>query len=146
MGRSWAGTCTGDVLSYSAETTAPPAAAWALFARPDRWHEWAPQLRGATGLGAPEVEAGARGAARLLGVVPVPATITAKDPGRSWTWRVGPVEMEHRVEPLPGRGARVVTELRAPAPLEGALRVTYGPVVALLMRNLARQAASARAV
>ena len=136
----WAGTCTG-VLTYAAETTAPPAAAWALFARPARWPEWAPQLRGAWGLGSPEVAVGARGAARLLGVVPVPATITAKDPGRSWSWRVGPVELDHRVEPLPGRGARVVTDLRAPAALEAVLRVSYGPFVALLMRNLARVAA-----
>ena len=129
------------VLTYSAETTAPPAAAWALLARPAEWSSWAPQLRGAWGLGSPEVEVGARGAARLLGVVPVPATIVAKDPGRSWTWRVGPLELDHRVEPLPGRGARVSTDLRAAPPLEAALRVTYGPVVALLMRNLARVAA-----
>ena len=128
------------MLTYAAETTAPPAAAWALFARPDAWHAWAPQLRGAWGLGSPEVEVGARGFARLLGVVPIPATITAKDPGRSWSWRVGPVELDHRVEPLPGRGARVATDLRAPAALEPVLRVTYGPVVALLMRNLARVA------
>jgi hypothetical protein len=60
------------VLRY--EATLQPgteATAWALLARPDRWHEWAPHLRGAWGLSDPatgEVEPGRRGAVRLLGV------------------------------------------------------------------------------
>jgi hypothetical protein len=100
---------THDVLTYESSSRSDPATAWALLARSARWPEWAPHLRGAWGLGDPEVREGARGAARLLGVVPVPATITAKDPGRSWTWRVGLglVEMVHRVEPRPGGGALV---------------------------------------
>ena len=43
---------------------------------------------------------------RLLGAIPVPARILAKAPGHPWTWRVGPVEMAHRVEPRPGGAAR----------------------------------------
>jgi hypothetical protein len=35
-------------------------------------------VRGAWGLGSPEVREGAFGFARLLGVIPVPARITAK--------------------------------------------------------------------
>jgi polyketide cyclase/dehydrase/lipid transport protein len=127
------------MLSYEARSTADPDTAWALLARPARWHEWAPQLRGAWGLGDGEVAVGARVAARLLGVVPVPARIVAKTPGRSWTWRVGPVELDHRVEPRDG-GCVVAVDLCAPAPLEAALRVSYGPVVALLVRRLARVA------
>jgi hypothetical protein len=98
------------------------------------------QLRGAWGLGEPEVRAGARGAARLLGVVPVPATVTRTVPGRLWTWRVGPVELDHRVEPRRGGGCVVGVDIRAPAPLEAVLRVSYGPVVALLVAHLARVA------
>jgi len=130
------------VLRYAARSTAAPAEAWSLLARPDRWHEWAPQLRGAWGLAGPdgEVRPGARGAARLLGAVPVPAVIVLVDPGRAWTWRVGPVTFDHLVEPRTG-GCTVATTIRAVAPLEAALSVTYGPVVALLMRNLARVAA-----
>lgn len=127
------------MLTYSARSAAPPAAAWDLLARPARWREWAPHVRGAWGLGSPEVEPGARGAARLLGAVPVPATVTAKRAGRSWTWRVGPVELAHRVEPR-GRGCEVATDVLAPAPLEAALRVSYGPLIGLLMRRLARVA------
>jgi hypothetical protein len=120
---------------------ARPEIVWALLAEPDRWSAWAPHLRGASGLGAPEVTEGASGAARLLGVVPVPATIVGKEPGRSWTWRVGPVTLAHRVDAAPG-GSVVGFELSAPAPLERVLRVTYAPVIALLARNLARVAAA----
>jgi hypothetical protein len=129
------------MVTYSARSAARPQDAWALIARPARWHEWAPHVRGAWGLGSPEVELGARGAARLLGALPVPASVTAKRPGRSWTWRVGPVEMVHRVEPAPG-GCVVAVDLAAPAALEAALRRSYGPLIALLVRHLARVAAS----
>ncbi len=133
------------MLSYEAESDAPPDRAWDLMARPGEWSRWAPHLRGAWGLGAPEVEPGARGAARLLGVVPCPARITGKGAGgptRWWSWRVGPVELIHRVEPLPGGGSLVGVDMKAPAPVEAALAVSYGPVVQVLVRNLARVAAA----
>ena len=91
------------------------------------------------GLGSREVRPGARGAVRLLGVVPVPAHITAKEPGRSWDWRVGPVWFRHRVTPAPD-GSVVGIDIAAPEPLESALRVSYGPLVMVLVRNLARVA------
>jgi hypothetical protein len=130
------------VVSHEVESTAPPEVAWALVARPARWHDWAPHVRGAWGLrGADgEVRLGARGAARLLGAIPVPAVVIGKVDGRAWTWRVGPVELDHRVEPRAGGGCAVGVDLRAPAPLEAVLRVTYGPLVAALVRNLARAA------
>jgi hypothetical protein len=109
-----------------------------MIASPARWPEWAPHVRGAWGLGAPEVQEGARGAARLLGVVPVPAKITAKSE-RSWTWKVGPATMVHRVEPR-GSGCVVAIDLSAPGPLEGALAATYGPVIQMMLNNLARVA------
>src|SRR5215208_2454846 len=102
--------------TWTAESEASPRAAWALLARPGAWPEWAPHLRGAWGLGSPEVRVGATGAARLLGVVPVPARITAKREGESWTWRVGPVELVHRVIGRE-RGCTVAIDLRAPGPL-----------------------------
>lgn len=93
-------------------------------------------MRGAWGLGDPEVRRGARGYARLAGVLPVPARITAKRAGRSWTWRVGPLRLVHRVEPH-GSGARVAIDVHAPARLEPLVRLSYGPLVALLVRRLA---------
>jgi hypothetical protein len=82
---------------------------------------------------------------RLLGVVPIPARVTGKVRGRSWSWRVGVVRIDHRVEAR-GSGCAVAVDLSAPMPVEALLRVTYGPAVALLVRNLARVAErSARA-
>jgi hypothetical protein len=125
--------------TWTAESEATPRAAWALLARPESWPAWAPHLRGAWGLGSPEVRQGAVGAARLLGVVPVPARITAKRDGESWTWRVGPVEFVHRVIERE-RGCAVAIDLRAPAALEPAVAVTYGPVIQVMLNRLARAA------
>ena len=112
-----------------------PQRAWELIARPQEWSRWAPHVRGAWGLGEGEVRVGARGYARLLGVVPVPATITAVDPGRSWTWQVGPVEMVHRVDRA-AEGCTVAVDISASAPIEAALRIGYRPLVELLLSRL----------
>lgn len=124
------------MLRYRVHSDASPADLWPLLARPARWPEWAPHLRGAWGLGDFEVEAGARGAARLFGVVPVPATITRKRLGRSWAWRVGPAEMDHRLIPE-RRGTAVEVTVEAPAAVELALRASYGPLMKLALRRLA---------
>lgn len=128
------------MLRYEARTSADPETAWSLIAEPARWHEWSPHVRGAWGLGTPEVRRGARGAARLLGVIPVPARVSAVAVGRSWTWSVGPMELDHRIEPDGAGGSIVGVDIRATPGLEALLRVTYGPVVSLLVSNLARVA------
>lgn len=124
------------MITYRQEINAPATRAWEHIARPRLWPGWAPHLRGAWGLGDPEVEPGRWGAVRLAGVLPVPARIVAKAPGRSWTWVVGPYEMEHRIEGLEG-GCVAVIEIRAHPALERILAATYGPIVALLLRRLA---------
>lgn len=116
----------------TAESTAAPEAAWSLIAEPRRWSQWAPHLRGAWNLGTPEVEAGRLGAAKLLGIVPVPARILDVDPGRAWTWRVGPLTLVHAVDPRPS-GSRVSMILDGPAPIV----LAYAPVVQLLTNRLA---------
>ena len=124
--------------TFTADSAAPPAAVWALLARPDEWAIWAPHVRGAWGLGSPEVREGAFGFARLLGVIPVPAKITAKSE-HAWSWRVGPMTLVHRVEPR-AKGSTVAIDLHAPGPLEPALAATYGPVIQLMLNRLARLA------
>ena len=74
------------------------------------------------------------------GIVPVSVRIIAVDPGRSWTWRVGPVTMCHLVSPRAGGGCEVAIELTAPEPVQSVVAVTYGPVMTLLLANLARVA------
>ncbi len=125
------------MITFEERTRATTSAAWALMARPERWPEWAPHVRGAWGLGSPEVEAGRTGAARLMSVVPVPARITAKTPGRDWTWQVGPVRMRHRAEP-----GLVAIDLEAPGPLEPAVAALYGPVIRWALRRLVARAAA----
>lgn len=129
--------------TWTATSEASPDAAWRLLARPDAWSAWAPHVRGAWGLGAPEVRTGAVGAARLLGAVPVPARIVSKRPGRSWTWHVGfgLVEMAHRVEPRAGGGCVVAIDLSAPGPVERVLGLGYGPVIQATLERLGRKAA-----
>lgn len=125
---------------YAHDSSGSAAQAWSLMAEPRRWARWAPHVRGAVGLGAPEVRAGSLGAAKLFGILLVPAKVTAKEPGRSWTWRVGPMVLVHAVHPTPV-GCRVSVTLEAPAPLEAVLAATYGPVIEMMVRNLARVAA-----
>ena len=125
------------MIEYRQVTSARAELAWALLARPALWSHWAPHLRGAWGLGAPEVRRDAFGAVRLLGVLPVPAKITAKQQGRSWAWKVGPIEIEHRVEDR-SQGCEIVFAAHAPAALgERALAATYGRVMELMLGRLA---------
>ena len=121
--------------SWSAQSAGDPSRAWELLSRPSRWHEWAPHLRGAWGLGE-VVRTGDAGAVRLLGAVPVPVRITAVDAPRSWSWRVGAlVDMDHHALASEG-GVTVRVDLRAPAPLEAGLALAYGPVVEYVLRRL----------
>jgi hypothetical protein len=126
------------VRTWTADSEGSPGAAWALLARPGAWSAGAPHVRGAWGLGSPEVRAGAVGAARLLGVIPVPAKITEKS-SHSWTWRVGPATLTHRVVPR-GGGCTVAIDLRAPGPLEPALAAAYGPLIQHMLNRLAEKA------
>src|SRR4051794_27248857 len=97
--------------TFAADSAASVEDAWALMARPDRWKEWSPHVRGAWGLGRPEVEPGSLGAARILGFLPVPAQIVDKRPGRAWTWRVGPAVLVHSVEPRADGGSTVAVTI-----------------------------------
>jgi hypothetical protein len=86
------------------------------------------------------VSAGRVGVVRVAGVVPLPARIVAVEPGRMWAWRVGPAVLVHRVE-ANGVGCRVAIDLSAtPAALESALAASYGRLVGVLVRRLARVA------
>ncbi len=128
------------MITYAADCAADPETAWQLISRPDSWRRWAPALRGARGLGEPEVRTGADGYA-LLGALPVPARVTAKQAHRSWSWQIGPLRVRHSVRPK-GNGCRVSVDVEAPFPLEALVRVAYGPMLAILVQNLARVAAN----
>lgn len=128
------------MLRYETHTPAAPADVWALLARPARWHEWAWHVRGAWGLGDPEVRAGARGAVRLFGVVPVPVRITRVDPGRSWSWRAGPLTFHHRVDRHGASGSTVGIDVDGPPGVLAVVRRTYGPWCRHATRVIAERA------
>jgi Polyketide cyclase / dehydrase and lipid transport len=121
------------------ETEAPATEVWSLLARPDRWHEWSPYVRGGEGLGEAEVEAGAVGKVVLLGGVRLDAEILAVIPGRSWTWRVGGLRVRHEVEPTPS-GARFSMTPDGDGPFWGPASLIYRLPTALIERNVARVA------
>lgn len=85
------------------------------------------------------MKAGRLGLVWLLGVTPLPVRILATRPACSWSWRVGPVEIEHEVLAR-GSGSVISLTIDAGRPLEGALARTYGPIIPLLLARLARRA------
>jgi hypothetical protein len=127
-------------LVYSAHSDGDPDVAWRLLSRPNMWREWAPHMRGAIGLGRPEVRTGTIGFAMLGGLLPLPAAVTDKRTGRSWTWRVGLIRVEHRLRREPEGGCEIEMRLSAPQPIEAALAVSYGPLMGLLVKRLAFKA------
>jgi hypothetical protein len=86
------------------------------------------------------VRAGCRGLVLVgpgLPVAALPATITAVDPGRAWSWRVATIAMDHIVDPLQDGGCEITLRMRAAAPLDVALRATYAPIATVMLRRLA---------
>ena len=128
------------VIAYTAVSSAPAEDVWPLLAEPARWRRWAPHLREAVGLGSPEVEPGRRGAVIAVPGLLVPVRVLDKMPGRSWSWSVGPLRLGHAVRPAAGDGSEVRVEVRGPLLLEVLVGATYGPIIRLLLANLARVA------
>jgi uncharacterized protein YndB with AHSA1/START domain len=121
------------------ECTATPARLWELVARPDLWSRWSPYVRGAEGLGSPEVEQGARGKVVLRGGIRVPAEILEVSPGRSWSWRVGGIIVNHIVSPAPG-GSRLTMPVKSDGRLWTPAALAYAPFVDLIARRVAQVA------
>jgi hypothetical protein len=130
------------MLSVQASSDASPAAVWALLAEPKRWSSWAPHIRGAVGLGTPEVQLGRRGVVFVLPGVVVPVRVSAKSEGRSWEWTTGPMRFLHRVEPH-GDGSLITLELSGPPRLERVVAFGYGPIIRRVIRRLATVASPA---
>lgn len=118
---------------------ASPAKLWELVARPDLWSRWSPYVRGAEGLGSPEVKAGARGQVILRGGLRIPAEITRVEPGHSWSWRVGGIVVDHIVEAA-GDGSRLAMPVHAGSAPWTPAAIAYAPVVGLIARRIVRVA------
>jgi hypothetical protein len=73
-------------------------------------------------------------------VLPIPVLISDKRAGQWWDWQTGPMTIRHAVEPH-GDGCRLLIEIRAPAPLERAVALTYGPLIGWVLARLSVLAA-----
>jgi uncharacterized protein YndB with AHSA1/START domain len=124
------------------ETDAPPERVWALMAKPELWGRWSPHVRGAVGLGSPEVVEGASGHVVLRGGVRLAARITEVVPGESWSWRVGGLHVRHTVRPV-GTGSRIEHVVEGSSRPWSIVARAYVPIVGLIARNIARVAMSA---
>ena len=85
---------------------APPETVWAVMADAERWHEWTPSVRSIRLLDIPPIRVGSRALIRQPKFPPAVWTVTALEPGRSFTWKSGApgvwVYAHHSVEPVPG--------------------------------------------
>ena len=124
---------------HAIETDAPPERVWALIARPEHWGRWSPHVRGAMGLGSPEVVEGASGHVVLRAGVRLPARITEVVPGESWSWWIGGLHVRHSVRPA-GTGSRIEHVVEGFSRPWSIAAWAYAPIVGLIARNIARVA------
>ena len=69
----------------------------------------------------------------------MPAEITRVDPGHSWSWMVGGIEVEHTVEAA-GKGSRLSMPVHARSAPWAPAAIVYAPVVGLIARRIVRVA------
>jgi len=82
------------------------------------------------------VREGSRGKVHLVGGVKVPAEILEVVPGRSWTWQVGGIVVEHLVSPCAG-GSQLEMPVRATGAPWKPAALAYQPFVGLISRRIA---------
>src|SRR5918992_323651 len=93
----------------SVDIKASPDRVWEVLSDSERWHEWTPSVTSVELLDK-SIAVGSRAIIRQPELPPAKFTITALEPGRSFTWASGIpgivfVHAHHSVEPAP-QGAR----------------------------------------
>jgi uncharacterized membrane protein len=105
---------SASVLSTTIEIAAPTQRVWEVMSDPERWHEWTPSIRRVKLFGGGPLAVGTRAMIRQPKLPPALWTVTALEPGRSFTWvSVAPglrVVASHVVEPT-GDGSRAVLSI-----------------------------------
>ncbi|MFJ4713657.1 SRPBCC family protein [Streptomyces sp. NPDC088785] len=124
-------------LTLSERGSADADTVWRRYAHPDRWPDWAPQIRSVEAEGA--LRPGMRGRVRPVVGPAVRFVVTAVDhDARTWSWRVrtGPVRLllEHAVDPWGSSGARTRLTLTGAAPVV----LAYAPLARWALRRLVR--------
>lgn len=104
-----------------------PEEAWQRYARPERWCEWSPQVRGVHA-DSDVIVAGASGTVRSLFGAEVRFVVLDVDAhALSWSWRVrvGPLGLvlEHFLHREPGGGTLAEVLIHGPWPVTRLYRV-----------------------
>lgn len=116
------------MLTYSLRTDASPDMVWHLLASPEHWPEWAPHIKHSVGFGPGLVAPGRWGLIFVAGLIPVSAYISDVVPGQSWAWQLGPLTVNHRVEP-DSQGSIIAFDFQGPLPVKALAQAFYAPVV-----------------
>jgi uncharacterized protein YndB with AHSA1/START domain len=126
------------VLTISRTVAAPPDVLWNLLVDTTYWPQWGPTVAGAElDGGTTTIALGSAGTVRPVVGPGLPFTVTAFEPGRSWSWRVaGVAATSHAVAPV-GAGTRVTFGVPVWAP-------AYLAVCSLALRRLDRLASGHR--
>ena len=131
-------------FSVSRRIAASAEDVWALLTDTGKWPDWGPSITGvepaggvpagpATGSATGGLAPGSRGRVRTVLGAALPYTVTAFEPGRSWSWSVAGVPATgHRVVPQDG-GCLVTFTVPWWAP-------AYLPVCAVALRRIERLA------
>ena len=105
---------SGVGLPDFTEIAASPDTVWSVMSDVERWHEWTASVRSVRRLDDGPLRVGSRAVIRQPKFPPALWTVTAIDPGHSFTWRSGSPGMwvhgHHSIEAIPG-GARATLGL-----------------------------------
>ena len=117
-------------FEISVDIAAPSDIVWSVMSDAERWHEWTPSVRSIRRLDTGPLRLGSQALVRQPKFPPAVWTVTAIEPGRSFTWRSGAPLMwvygTHSVAPAPA-GTRASLELHYEGPLGALLaRMTRG--------------------
>ena len=149
-------------LHVSRTIDVPAAAVWDLLTDTDQWPTWGPSIRAAT-CETPVFGLGSTGTVTAVGGLRLAYTVTAFEPGQSWSWRIHRRTQRPRekrdgggVERLRGSwwsGGVPATDHSVEDVGPGRCRVTFGvpavlwpylAVCAVALRRIDRLAATAQ--
>ena len=126
-------------ITISASGPATPEEVWERYARPARWPQWAPQIRGVD-VADDRLRVGTKG--RVIGPFGVAATFEVQrwdDATRRWSWQAefGPISLrlDHGVDAR-GTGSSTFLTVHGPLPVV----IAYLPIARFALRRLVRAA------
>ena len=112
-------------FNVSTDIAAPAERVWEVMIDTNRWHEWTPSITSVKRLSDAPIAVGSRVLIRQPKIPPASWTVTAIEPGASFTWvSVGPgmrIIARHSVESV-GDGSRATLSLE----LQGVLGGLFG--------------------